>query len=258
MSLAGAWREFYVRDLVRLHQQYGVDYFKQDLSALIYGDLAETHESRTKKESLLRSLRGLFAAQDAIRQSAPGIITELTHEIYWGTPGAFCDIAVLKHANQYHTPINACAGVLPPYGRKPLKLTTEEHRQLLLDGCHDFCQRFFAHRGLPLHRVELYALATQNYEGSLTPQVQDRQIASALVGAPLTFSGDLEWLSGQNVAHYRLRFNQLARLQQTYGIYSHFQFSGVPTPTDRDWHWWGKLNESGLGAVVVLRGSGGG
>ena len=40
-------------------------------------------------------------------------------------------------------------------------------------------------------------------------------------------------------------------------IYRHFQFSGVPAPTDDDWHWWGKLNVAGYGAVVVLRGSGG-
>ena len=31
----------------------------------------------------------------------------------------------------------------------------------------------------------------------------------------------------------------------------------MPTPTDTDWHWWGKLNENCEGAVVVVRGSGG-
>ena len=31
----------------------------------------------------------------------------------------------------------------------------------------------------------------------------------------------------------------------------------MPAPTDSDWHWWGKLNESGCGAVVVVRGTGG-
>jgi hypothetical protein len=46
-------------------------------------------------------------------------------------------------------------------------------------------------------------------------------------------------------------------LQSTYDIYRHFQFSGVPAPTDRDWHWWGKLDDKGYGAVVVLRGNGG-
>ena len=46
-------------------------------------------------------------------------------------------------------------------------------------------------------------------------------------------------------------------MQRTYGIYRHFQFSGVPAPTDTDWHWWGKLNAAGRGAVVVIRGSAG-
>jgi hypothetical protein len=98
-------------------------------------------------------------------------------------------------------------------------------------------------------------IATQNFEGSLTQEIQNRQIASMLMGAPLTFSGDLEWLTPENVAHYRRLFDLLARLQQTYDIYRHFQFSGVPAPTDHDWHWWGKLNPAGCGVVVVLRGA---
>ena len=47
------------------------------------------------------------------------------------------------------------------------------------------------------------------------------------------------------------------RLERDYGIYRRFQFSGVPAPTDEDWHWWGKLDSKGCGAVVVLRGSAG-
>jgi len=31
----------------------------------------------------------------------------------------------------------------------------------------------------------------------------------------------------------------------------------VPAPTDDDWHWWGKLNDFGCGAVVVVRGRAG-
>jgi len=76
-------------------------------------------------------------------------------------------------------------------------------------------------------------------------------------GAPLNFSGDLRTLSEANIAHYRRRFDLLRRLQEQYDIYRHFQFSGVPAPTDDDWHWWGKLNAARCGAVVVLRGSGG-
>lgn len=257
MSFSSPWRDEYARDLVRLHESFGVDYFKQDLTAFLYGNIAGEHGGRTKKDSLLRSLRGLLASQDEIRRLAPNIVTELTHEIYWGTPGASCDIAALKHATQFHTPLNDCLGELPPWGKAPPAMTTGAHRQLLLDGCAQSRERFFAHRGLPLHRIEFYALATQNYQGSLTPEIQDRQVASMLVGAPLTFSGDLRWLTDENIAHYRRRFDLLERLQRTYDIYRHYQFSGVPAPTDQDWHWWGKLNESGVGAVVVLRGSGG-
>jgi hypothetical protein len=52
-------------------------------------------------------------------------------------------------------------------------------------------------------------------------------------------------------------FDIVKRLQREYDIYRHFQYSGVPEPTDSDWHWWGKLNDDGYGAVVVLRGSDG-
>jgi hypothetical protein len=257
MSFASLWRNYYARDLVRLHEAFGVDYFKQDFCAFLYGDLAATHESRTMKESLLRSLRGLLAAQDEIRRLAPGVVTELTHEIYWGNPGASCDIAALKHATQFHTPINDCRGWLPSWGTESPSLTADKHRQLLLQSCAQIRQRFYSHRGLPLYRVEFYAAETQNFQGSLTPQIQDRQVASMLMGAPLTFSGDLRWLTEDNIVHYRRRFDLLERLQQKYDVYRHYQFSGVPEPTDDNWHWWGKLNGSGQGAVVVLRGSGG-
>jgi hypothetical protein len=52
-------------------------------------------------------------------------------------------------------------------------------------------------------------------------------------------------------------FEIVKQLQGSYGIYRHFQFSGVPAPTENDWHWWGKLNVDGCGAVVVVRGNGG-
>ena len=77
------------------------------------------------------------------------------------------------------------------------------------------------------------------------------------MGAPLVFSGDLSTLTGENLARYRELFEMVKQLQRDYGIYRHFQFSGVPAPTDDDWHWWGKLNAEGCGAVVVVRGSGG-
>jgi hypothetical protein len=110
---------------------------------------------------------------------------------------------------------------------------------------------------MPLYPLEFYAATTVNHEGSLTPDVQDRQVASWLMGAPVCYSGDARTLTAENIAHYRKRLEAVERLQSKYGIYRHFQFSGVPEPTDTDWHWWGKLNGKGEGAVVVVRGSAG-
>lgn len=259
MSFASPWREYYAHDLVRLHKQYGAVYFKQDFTDIRFGDLAEGHESRTRKDSLLRGLRGLLEAQDILRREAPAVSPEITHEIYWGTPGVPCDVAALKHAALYHIPPNDYSGVVnnkkrfsPSWNNDPVKL-----RQELLGGCFQARQRFYAHRGLPLYGIEWYAAATVNVNGSLSVEVQDRQICSWLMGAPLVFAGDLASLTEENIARYRRRFDLLKRLQSTYDIYRHFQFSGVPAPTDRDWHWWGKLDDKGYGAVVVLRGNGG-
>jgi hypothetical protein len=259
MSFASPWREYYAHDLAGLAHQYGITYFKQDFTNLRFGDAAEGHESRTRKESLLRGLRGLLASQDLVHREAPSVTTELTHEIYWGTPGVPCDLAVIEHADLYHTPPNDYSGDgnSSQLWDASRAYDTEKLRQGLLDGAYHARQRFYALRGLPLDAIEYYAAATFNGSGSLTPEIQDRQIASWLMGAPQTFAGDLNSLTPENLRHYRQRFELLARLESAYGIYRHFQFSGVPAPTDVDWHWWGKLNEKGEGAVVVLRGSGG-
>ncbi len=76
------------------------------------------------------------------------------------------------------------------------------------------------------------------------------------MGTPMVFAGDLASLSTENITRYHDRFAILKHLEDAYGIYEHFQFSGVPSvPTDTDWEWWGKLTPQGYGAVVVLRGS---
>jgi hypothetical protein len=259
MSFASSWRGYFAQDLSDFAQRYGVSYYKQDFSNIRFGDAAEEHESRTRKESLLRGLRGLLEAQDLIRREAPSVTTEITHEIYWGTPGVPCDLAAIEHADLYHTPPNDYSGdgnsnqVWDPSE----KYDTAKLQQGLIDGAYHARQRFYALRGLPLEAIEYYAAATFNGSGSLTPQIQDRQIASWLMGAPQTFSGDLNSLTPENISRYRERFQMLARLESSYGIYEHFEFSGVPAPTDMDWHWWGKLNEKGEGAAVVLRGAGG-
>ena len=77
------------------------------------------------------------------------------------------------------------------------------------------------------------------------------------MGAPLSFSGDLTSLTDENIKQYRSRFTMLDQMQKQYGIYNFFQYSGVPQPTDSDWHWWGKLNSDGYGVVVVMRGNSG-
>ncbi len=258
MSFASPWRDYYVDDLVRLHDAFGVVYFKQDFSNIIYGDVGVGHEGRSRKDSLLRSLRRLLEVQDTLRRRMPNVTAQLTHEIYWDTPGLPCDLAVVKHVARYHVAPNACFGAYRPSGAegKPGPDPAELRAQLRA-GCLDARERFYSHRGLPVACLEFYGAATVNYRGSLTPETQDRQICSWLMGAPLVFSGDLSTLTEENLGRYRQRFELVKRLQDQYGIYQHFQFSGVPAPTDMDWHWWGKLNKEGCGAVVVVRGSGG-
>lgn len=260
MSFASPWNQYYANDLVFLHDRYGATYFKQDFSNIQFGDLAVGHHSRTRKESLLRGLRGLLESQALLRHLAPDVANEITHEIYWGTPGTPCDLAALKHVSLYHIPPNdysGCGHFKERPGPAWSKYNPDTLRTELVKGCMNARNRFYDHRGLPLECVEYYGAATVNWQGSLTPQVQDRQICSWLMGSPSVFAGDLASLTDENIARYRSRFDILKRLEATYGIYRHFQYSGVPSPTDTDWHWWGKLDRHGCGAVVILRGSGG-
>jgi hypothetical protein len=272
MSFTTSWREFYAQDLARLHERYGAVYFKQDFSNILYGDLAENHPNRTRKESLLRGLRGLLEAQDRLRALTPDVMNEMTHEIYWDTPGAPCDLAALKHAARYHVSPNACRGIVVSRASRPRSeggtpstqpgqtapaVDPQKLRAELIGACYQARQIFYSHRGLPLYCLEFYGAATEDHEGSLTPEVQDRQVVSWLLGAPLVFSGDLSTLSAAHLVHYQKRFALVNRLHQSWDIYRHFQFSGVPAPNDDNWHWWGKLNDEGCGAVVVVRGSGG-
>ncbi|MCG8307737.1 MAG: alpha-galactosidase [Cytophagales bacterium] len=249
-------REKYVNDLVTLNKEFYAGYYKQDLSNICYGDFAYGHESRTLKESYLRGLRGLFQTQDRIHEHAPDAWLQLSHEIYWRTPGPPCDIAVLKYADSYHTAPNEYWGA---GDRKKLvdpsfKFNTDDIIEALLTGAFRARKLLYAHRALPLSRIEVFGAVTTNINGSLTPEIIDRQICSWLMGAPISFSGDLTSLTPGNVAQYRNRFRMLDNLQRRYGIYRSFQFSGVPEPTDTDWHWWGKLNGEGCGVVIVLRG----
>lgn len=259
MRFSGPWSEYFANDLVFLHDYYGATYFKQDFTNIKFGDLGSGSGARTRKESFLRGLRGLLQAQDSLRRLAPAVANQITHEIYWGTPGVPADIAALKHVSFFHIPPNDYSGV----GHWKQRVGVEgwekydplELRQKLLAGCFHARERFYAHRGLPLECIEYYGAATVNWKGSLTPEVQDRQVASWLMGAPMLFAGDLASLTAENIRRYRDRFELVKRLERDYGIYRHFQFSGVPEPTDTDWHWWGKLNAQRSGAVVVIRGS---
>lgn len=259
MSFASPWRTFYASDLLDLRDRYGVTYFKQDLTNIQFGDIAYNHDSRTHKESLLRGLRGLFDALDQVRQASPEVVQELTHEIYWGTPGTPCDLAALKHSLAYHIPPNDYSGSGPRKKRYTPAWpdNPDSLRAKLLEGCFNARTRVYAYRGLPLYGIEYYAAATVNHRGSLSAEVQRRQVCSWLMGVPSVYAGDLASLTEENIRVYRQCFDLIDELQRKYFIYSHFQFSGVPAPTDTDWHWWGKLNEAGEGAVVVLRGRGG-
>jgi hypothetical protein len=259
MSFASPWKNYFADELAALSKRYDVDYFKQDYTGIKFGDDAEGHESRTLRESYLRGLRGLFDSQDRLREKAPGIAVQITHEIYWGTPGVPCDLAVLKHATSYHIPPNDYAGqgigktrVTPGMKLDPLKLRAE-----LLTASFKARERLYAQRGLPLYCLEYYGAHAVNINGDLTRDVQDRQVCGWLMGSPAVFAGDLASLTNENIRHYRELFDLLKRLENDYDIYRHFQFSGVPAPTDQDWHWWGKLDATGSGAVVVMRGSAG-
>lgn len=252
-------RKKYADEIVYLHKTYQSDYFKQDLSNVCYGDIARGHESRTLKESYLRGLRGLLATQDEIHRQAPDVWLQLSHEIYWETPGPKADIAVLKYADSYHAAPNEYwgAGHRKQLVNETWKYNVDSLQQKLIQGAYRARDLMYRHRGLPLDRIEVFGAVTTNFNGSLTPEIQDRQICSWLMGAPLSFSGDLTSLTEENVERYRSRFVMLENLQQKYGIHSCFQFSGVPSPTDEKWHWWGKLNTEGCGAVVIMRGSAG-
>ena len=260
MSFASSWNHYFPNDLVSLHDRYGATYFKQDFTNIKFGDLAAGHLSRTRKESLLRGLRGLLESQSLLRHLAPDVANNISHEIYWGTPGTPCDLAALKSVSHFHIPPNdysGCGHFKERPGPGWIKYTPETLRAQLVKGCMNARTRYYAHRGLPLECAEYYGAATVNWQGSLTPQVQDRQVCSWLMGAPTVYAGDLASLTDENIARYRSRFDILKRLEATYGIYRRFQYSGVPAPTDTDWHWWGKLDSRGCGAVVVLRGSDG-
>ena len=260
ISFASSWKQYFANDLVSLHDRYGASYFKQDFTNIKFGDLAAGHASRTRKESLLRGLRGLLESQALLRHLAPDVANNISHEIYWGTPGTPCDLAALKSVSLFHIPPNdysGCGHFKERPGASWSKYSPATLRAQLVMGCLNARARFYAHRGLPLECVEYYGATTVNWQGSLTPQVQDRQICSWLMGAPTVYAGDLASLTAENIARYRSRFDLLQRLEATYGIYRHFQYSGVPAPTDTDWHWWGKLDSRGGGAVVVLRGQGG-
>lgn len=259
MSFSSAWRHYFANDLVFMRDKYGMTYVKQDLTNISKGDIADGHDSRTKKESLLRGLRGLLEANKRVGELAPDVWNQITHEIYWKTPGPPADIAVLKYACAFHTSPNTYKGagmgskrVSQSWDIDPLKM-----RDDLINSCYESRQRFFNHRGLPLYSVEFYAANAVNIKGSLTTAVQDRQVCSWLMGAPTVFAGDLASLTEENILHYRKRFDLLKRLQEQYNIYKYFQYSGVPAPIDTDWHWWGKLNAEGEGVVVVIRGNGG-
>jgi len=199
---------------------------------------------------------------DIISDAAPDVVIQLTHEIYWGTPGVPCDIAALKHAHTFHIPPNDYSGA-GGWGRRAREwadnpnLSPERLREELIRGCYNARRRFYAHRALPLQSIEYYGAATVNVRGSLTPDVQRRQVCSWLLGTPNTFAGDLASLTEENIKTYRECFALLDKLNKKYSIYQHFQYSGVPAPTDDGWHWWGKLNEEGTGIVVVIRGRGG-
>ena len=66
MSFSSQWKEYYATIMARVARELGVTYLKQDFSNVCYGDIAEGHEGRTMRDSLLRGLRNLLETQDRI------------------------------------------------------------------------------------------------------------------------------------------------------------------------------------------------
>lgn len=256
LSFASIGRKRYADEVVSVYRKYGARYMKQDLSDIVYGDIARGHESRTYKESLLRGLRGLLQTQDMIHAQAPDMTLQLSHEIYWKTAGPPADVAVLKHADVYHATPNEYWGagdrtrqVSPAWPFRADSLAAA-----LCHGAYRACANWYAHRGLPLYKIEIFGAAMTNFQGSLTPGMVDRQVCSWLMGAPTSFSGDLQSLTPELVERYRDRFAKVQELQRKYDIFHHFQYSGAPEPSEEDSFWWGKLNRQGEGAVIVMGG----
>jgi hypothetical protein len=94
MSFASKWRDYFANDIVYMADRYGMSYVKQDLTNISKGDIAEGHDSRTRKESILRGLRGLFELNKKVSDVAPEMWTQITHELYWRTPGPPADMPV--------------------------------------------------------------------------------------------------------------------------------------------------------------------
>ena len=184
-------RQKYVDEIVYLNKTYGVTYFKQDLSNICYGDIARGHESRTKKESYLRGLRGLFATQDEILRQSPETWLQMSHEVYWETPGPAADVAVLKHVDSYHASPNEYwgAGKRAELVNSTWDFDVDILKNKLRIGALRAREIMYSHRGLPLERIEIFGAATTNFKGSLSSDIQDRQICSWLMGAPLSYSG---------------------------------------------------------------------
>lgn len=229
MSFASSWKQFMVNDQLYLHDRYGAIYFKEDFTNAKLGDFALGHESRSRKESILRSLRGYLHTKQALRRLAPEVVTNCTHELYWGTPGVPCDLAVLKNAHLYHIPPNDYSGVghaKKRYRQNLENANPDQIRSELIQGCWNARSRIYAHRGLPLQGIEYYGATTINYKGSLSTQIQDRQICSWLLGAP-------PCLRGRSGRPDRRKYHALQQTLQTPGsvaeVIQHLQ----PLPIQR-------------------------
>ncbi len=260
MSYTSKWRDYYINDLVRMHDVYGITYYKQDLRSMGYGDIAYGHSARTLKESVLRQFRGFFETQDEVRRLAPDVKLENTHENYWRIK-APVDLATLKHSDFMFIPMQNYLGD-GKWRWKDRQTGYWEHKPELMqpelvEACYIATERFYENRGLPVYALEHHGASMVNFDNCLTREIQDLQICSWLMGSLKFFTGDLATLSKKNIRLYRERFEMVEKLNEKYGIMRYFQFSGVPGPSRKDWFWWGKLNDVNGGVVVVIRGDGG-
>ena len=176
----------------------------------------------------------MLATQDTVQRLTPDVVTQITHEIYWNTPGCPADLAALKHAPMYHIPPNNGRNSGAGTSRQPAgESWGHDHKKLykqVITSSLFMRQQYYAHRGLPLYCCEFYGAGAVNFRNI---QVQDRQVCSSLMGTPMVFTGDLKALETGDIARYHELFEIIAMLQKNTTSTTIFSSAACPSRPTR-------------------------